>query len=123
VFRNRIYVTTDQWGHGAKARGQIWVYEPLNVPSLTLTAATDRVCAGGLVAIRGTGFDDFQGWKNYPELDGLAVRARKWTDGEIVAEIPADRAPGPAQIAVYRDGGTSNAARVEILPPDDARCR
>jgi hypothetical protein len=94
---------------------------PAKVPKVD--AATDRVCPGGRVTIRGTGFDDFQGWTNYPELGGFVIRAIKWTQTEIVAEIPAGSAPGRGLLAIYRDGATSNSRRVQILPADDRRCR
>jgi hypothetical protein len=120
VFKGKVYVAVDQWGHGEKARGQIWVYEPVNVPRLKITAATDRLCPGGRVTIGGIGFDDYQGWENYAELNGLPIRTIKWTDTEIIAEIPAGSEPGPAQMAVYRDGETSNLRRVTVLPADGA---
>ncbi|MGH2685705.1 MAG: IPT/TIG domain-containing protein, partial [Actinomycetota bacterium] len=111
TFKGKVYVVVEQGGHGADGRGQIWVYEPTNVPVLSVTSVTDCAVAGGEVTIGGTGFDDYQG-DAYPTLRGQPISVARWTDTEIVARLPADARSG--EVAVYRDGETSNGERVTI---------
>lgn len=100
-FKRKMYVVVERGGAGEQ--GQLWVYEPTHLPVLKVTAAR---CTGRRVTVRGTGFDDYQGWKNYAVFNGSPVRAVKWTSTEIAVQLPA--ASGSGRIAVYKDGETSN---------------
>lgn len=101
-----IYVAVEQGGKGTDGRGQLWVYEPSNVPILGITAVDKKVKQGGLLTIDGTGFDNYQG-KSYPLLDGSPLPVVKWTDTQIIARVPFDFPKGnKQQVAVYKDGKT-----------------
>lgn len=113
VFKGKVYVAVEQGGHGADGRGQLWVYEPANVPILSVLAVTRCAEPGGQVTIDGTGFDDYQG-DAYPMLNGWPISVVKWTDTQVVAVIPEDSKSG--SIAVYRDGETSNGKYVTVRP-------
>jgi hypothetical protein len=47
-------------------------------------------------------------------FEGAPISSDKWTDTQIVARIPGNAKS--ADIAVYRDGETSNAKFVKIRP-------
>lgn len=113
VFKNKIYVAVEQGGKGADGRGQLWVYEPTNVPHLRVTHVTDRVRQGGRITLRGTGFDDYQG-KAYATLDGSPLPVVKWTDTKIVARIPVETRKGKRRVTVYRDGMTVNGGFTKV---------
>ncbi len=105
MFKNKIYVVVEQGGKGANGRGQLWVYEPNNVPFMTVYHASDSVRQGCPITILGEGFDDYQG-RNYPTLNGQQLKVIDWTDLEITALVPADAPEGKLAVAVYRDGFT-----------------
>jgi hypothetical protein len=111
TFKGRVYVVVEQGGHGADGRGQIWAYEPINVPVLSVTAVTPCVNWGGHITIDGTGFDDYQG-DAYALLGDQPLAALEWTDSQIVAEIPPGSKSG--NVVVYRDGETSNGKYVKV---------
>lgn len=113
VFKRKVYIAVEQGGHGADGRGQLWVYEPANVPNLAITTVTPCSSPGDPVTIGGTGFDDYQA-DAYVTFDGWPISSTKWTDTQIVAQIAAGAKSG--YIAVYRDGETSNSMYVKVRP-------
>ena len=106
-FKRKMYVVVERGGSGN--HGQLWVYEPRRVPVMKLTSVS--ACARR-VTIRGRGFDDYQNWKNYPVMNGRPLRTVKWTDKEIVAQLPPKARSG--RVAVYKDGETSNSTVVAV---------
>lgn len=129
VFRNKIYIAVEQGGKGTAGRGQLWVYEPSNVPKLAITRVTPVVYKGCKIRIRGTGFDDYQA-DSQVLVDGAPVPVRKWTDTRIVAAVPIRPKIGPGlgkrmAVAVYKDGLTADGGSIWVFPqsPWPAGCR
>jgi hypothetical protein len=109
-FKGKLYLVLERGG--SDGRGQLWAYTPRRVPVLKVRSVSPCAVPAGRITIRGTGFDDYQGWKNYAVMNGSPLRTVKWTDKEIVAQLP--RSAGSGDVAVYRDGETSNRRSVKI---------
>lgn len=122
TFKNKIYIAVEMGGHpegSEQRRGQLWVYEPNDVPDFALHDTTLCAAPDDEVVLTGTGFDDFKN-DSSARLDNWPLSdVQKWTDTEIVVTLPDDAESG--DLTVYKDGMWTDPKPLNVVH-DRADC-